>query len=81
MHRRSLLGLAALPLLAPRTGRAQRLEALFAPRARLWERWTAQDARSTLAVDHAAWDGFLRRYRRAGADGVARQGSESKLLR
>ncbi|MBY0333024.1 MAG: DUF547 domain-containing protein [Acetobacteraceae bacterium] len=72
MQRRILPALVALSLVAPRVGRAQRLEALFAPRARLWERWTAQDARSTLAVDHAAWDGFLRRYRRAGADGVAR---------
>lgn len=72
MHRRSLPALAALALLAPRAGHAQRLERLFAPPARLWERWTAHDPQSSLRVDHAAWDGFLSRYRRAAPDGSAR---------
>jgi hypothetical protein len=62
------LGGAVLPGLA----RANRFEALFAPRARLWPRWAAHDPGATLQVDHAAWDGLLRRHRRAGADGIAR---------
>ena len=78
MHRRrrSLLlagagaGLAAA--LPRRPAAAQRLEALFAPRARLWERWTAHDPRSAARVDHAPWDGFLRRHRIPFADGTAR---------
>lgn len=52
--------------------RAQRFEALFAPRARLWERWVPQDAGSALRLDHGFWDGFLRRYRRTTPDGAAR---------
>ncbi len=70
-HRRSLLLLAAAA--APRPAGAQRLEALLAPKSRLWERWTAHDpAAPTGSVDHAAWDRFLARYRRPWADGTAR---------
>ncbi len=72
MRRRSIIGLGLAASIAYRPARAQRLEALFAPGARLWERWTAHDPASTTAVDHAAWSAFLRRYRRPGADGVAR---------
>lgn len=75
MHRRTLPLLAGLVLAAPAApARAQRFEALFAPKARLWERWTAQDAGSRLTLDHGAWDGFLRRHRRdlpGGAAGIA----------
>jgi hypothetical protein len=60
--------LAALPT----AGAAQSLEALFAPSARLWPRWERHDATSTQAVDHGAWDEFLRRYVKPGNDGVAR---------
>ena len=70
MNRRTLLA-TGLALLAPPAG-AQSLEALFAPRARLWERWLPHDATATATVDHAPWAGFLRRYRREGADGIAR---------
>jgi hypothetical protein len=52
--------------------RANRFEALFAPRARLWPRWTAHDPGATLRVDHAAWDALVLRHRRPGADGIAR---------
>ena len=41
-----------------------------APQAELWERWIAHDPRSTRHIDHRAWDGFLMRYVRIGADGV-----------
>ncbi len=47
-------------------------EALFAPSARLWERWTAHDANSTAAIDHAPWDRFLKTYVSQGDDGVNR---------
>jgi hypothetical protein len=72
MHRRALPLLAGLAVLAPAAAQAQRLEALLAPRARLWERWTAQDAGSRLVLDHGAWDTFLRRHRHVLADGSAR---------
>ena len=74
MHRRTLPLLAGLALLAPEAARAQRFEALFAPRARLWDRWTAHDPASRLTLDHGAWDAFLRRHRRdlpGGAAGIA----------
>ena len=40
------------------------------PRAELWQRWTAHDPKSAQAVDHGAWEAFLTRYLRIGADGV-----------
>ena len=43
-----------------------------APRAELWERWTAHDATSTLSVDHSVWENFLQRYVKDGPIGVAR---------
>jgi hypothetical protein len=70
-RRGALAAAAGLSLTATPAG-AQRLEVLFAPRARLWERWTAHDPGSTARVDHAFWDGFLRRHRRVFADGTAR---------
>ncbi|MBK1662391.1 DUF547 domain-containing protein [Paracraurococcus ruber] len=69
MSRRAWLGLAALPRPVAAQGG---LEALFAPRARLWPRWSGHDEAATHSVDHAPWTGFLRRYRRPGADGIAR---------
>ncbi len=47
-------------------------EALFAPSATVWDRWTAHDPGSTAAVDHSAWDRLLGRYVIAGRDGVNR---------
>ena len=43
-----------------------------APRAELWERWTAHDPASLRQIDHGAWEAFLVRYLRIGADGVQR---------
>jgi hypothetical protein len=75
-RRRPLLVLTAAAALAAATGPAAaqqpRLDALFAPRARLWERWTRHDPASTRRVDHGAWARFLRAHRRLGADGIAR---------
>ncbi len=43
-----------------------------APRAELWQRWEAHDPASTQTIDHHAWEAFLTRYLRIGADGVHR---------
>jgi hypothetical protein len=43
-----------------------------APRAELWQRWTAHDPQSTRRIDHGAWEKFLMRYVRLGADGGSR---------
>ena len=43
-----------------------------APKAKLWERWTAHDATSKAAIDHAPWDRFLKTYLTPGKDGINR---------
>lgn len=48
------------------------LEALFAPKAELWPRWQAHDAASSLRIDHAPWDSFLKANVAPGADGINR---------
>ncbi len=63
----ALLLALALPL-----GAASSIEALFAPRAELWERWTAHDSVSSASIDHAAWDRFLKTYLSKDKDGVNR---------
>jgi len=45
------------------------LEALFAPRADLWDVWAAHDPASVETVDHGAWNGFLAKYVTGRADG------------
>jgi len=66
-------GLAlALVALAAGSARALSLEALFAPKAELWERWTAHDPDSTAVIDHGPWAAFLERYVKMGRDGVNR---------
>ena len=49
---------------------ASRFEALFAPGARLWDRWTAHDASDTRTVDHRLWHTFLMPHVMRGSDGV-----------
>ncbi len=43
-----------------------------APRAELWDRWTAHDAGATAEIDHGAWDVFLRAHVSEHDDGVNR---------
>ena len=43
-----------------------------APKAVLWERWTAHDANANTRIDHGAWGVFLDRYVQIGSDGVNR---------
>ena len=66
------IALAALAVAAPRAAGASTLEALFAPSARLWERWTRTDPQSRASVDHSAWDAFLKAYLRPWPDGTTR---------
>ena len=45
------------------------LQALAAPKAELWEHWTAHQAASKERIDHSAWDGLLKKYVVVGKDG------------
>ena len=45
---------------------------IAAPKADLWDRWTAHDAASTATIDHSAWDSFLKAYVSEHPDGVTR---------
>jgi hypothetical protein len=42
-----------------------------APKAALWERWTAHDAASAAEIDHGPWNRLLAAYRNADASGIA----------
>lgn len=65
--------ISTLMLLLAASPAAASLERLFAPDAELEHQiWTQHSTGSTLTVDHAAWDGFLTRYLREGADGINR---------
>ena len=43
-----------------------------APKAELWERWTAHDPASDATIDHAWWGGFLDTYLEPNSDGINR---------
>lgn len=62
-----LLVLMVLPL-----GGIASIEALFAPKAELWERWTAHDPKSTATIDHSTWGRVLYRNVRMSGDGLNR---------
>ena len=61
-----------LPAMALPLGGISGIEALFAPSANLWARWTANDPAATRSIDHGAWDRFLKTYVLAADDGVNR---------
>ena len=66
-----LLGMAlSLATVAPAS--AGFLDQLFAPKAKLWERWAAHDPSSKTPNDHTLWDDFLRRYVFESGDGISR---------
>ncbi len=46
--------------------------ALAAPKAELWERWTAHDPQSAQVINHSTWDKFLKAYVSKGPFGVNR---------
>jgi len=65
--------LLEIVLVAAFTGpAAAAFEALFAPKARLWERWTAHDPGAASRIDHRAWDAILKRYLVHDEDGLTR---------
>lgn len=67
------LPLTLLLAVAGPLGAISRFEALFAPRAELWERWTAHHLDSAASIDHRPWDRFLKMYvSDDGEDGVNR---------
>lgn len=51
---------------------ASPLEALLAPDADLWPRWTAHDDASPAIVDHGTWNDLLRRHVVQSGDGIHR---------
>jgi Protein of unknown function, DUF547 len=59
-----MVALAAALVLAPGAGAA--------PQADLWPRWQAHDPDAMRQIDHGAWEEFLLRYVRIGADGRGR---------
>ena len=46
--------------------------ALAAPKAKLWEFWSAHDPSATATIDHTAWNEFLGHYLRQRGDGINR---------
>ena len=48
------------------------LPAVAAPKAELWERWTAHDPASTVQVDNSAWTAFLETYLKVDPNGLNR---------
>lgn len=79
-------GILVLGLLLGAPANAGRFEALFAPKADLWERWTERNPADSRMLDHGAWDKFLKRYVSPDADGVNRlayaqvaQGDQQRL--
>lgn len=66
------VGMALLAaLLAPAPATAA-FESLFAPKARLWQRWSAHDAGSRATIDHQTWDRIVKRYIKPGPEGLNR---------
>ena len=69
MDRRAVLrgGLASATLVV-----AGAMPAIGAPKAVLWERWTAHDPMSEATIDHRAWGELLERCLITGSDGINR---------
>lgn len=69
MNRRTVLkrGLASIALMG---GGA--MPALAAPKAVLWDRWTAHNEASTATIDHRLWGDVLKRSLVTGTDGINR---------
>lgn len=61
--------LAAMLAPAPATAA---FESLFAPRANLWQRWSAHDAGSRTTINHQVWDRILKRAIKPGPEGLNR---------
>jgi hypothetical protein len=59
-------------LLTVSTARGGVLEKLFAPNAKLWERWTPHDQSDNTSIDHDSWGYFLKTYVSEHEDGINR---------
>lgn len=59
-------------LLALSPAHAGVFDKLFAPKAKLWERWTAHDPTAPDQIDHSPWEEFLRAYVLEHEDGINR---------
>jgi len=64
----SAVVLPALVMLIPGTGSANAFERLFAPEAKLWERWAVHAAGDRRRIAHEPWDVFLQKYVVPGDD-------------
>ena len=69
---RRLAILVATLVLAMAPTPAPALHGLFAPKAELWERWTAHDPSAPATIDHRPWQRFLEGYVRRDAAGLNR---------
>ncbi len=63
---------AIVALLALSPAHAGVFDKLFAPKAKLWERWTPHDPMASDEIDHSPWDKFLRAYVLEHEDGINR---------
>lgn len=64
-YRKLAIGLLTVVLWMP-------VAAAFAPKAELWERWTAHSSTSAASIDHSEWDVFLSQYVVVHRNGVNR---------
>ncbi|MCB1772151.1 MAG: DUF547 domain-containing protein [Gammaproteobacteria bacterium] len=64
----SAIALPLLLVLIPASVSANAFERLLAPKAELWERWTAHERADSRQISHASWDAFLQKYVRPGED-------------
>jgi len=69
MQKRYLYGLTLACLLIQAIGVSQ---VVAAPKAELWEKWTAHSQNNTRSIDHNGWDLFLKKYVKSHASGVNR---------
>ncbi len=76
MDRRTVLqrGLASVALIGGGAAHA-----LAAPKAVLWDRWTAHDPSSLATIDHGLWAGILESCLVTGSDGINRFAYEKAL--
>lgn len=66
------LGMALLAALLSPAPATAAFESLFAPKAKLWQRWSAHDAGSRAVIDHQAWGRILKRAIKPGPEGLNR---------
>lgn len=69
MQRRHLYGLTLVWLLVQAVTATS---AVAAPKAKLWEKWTAYDANDARSIDHTSWGRFLKEYVQSHSSGVNR---------